>query len=91
MEATNEKTGYKVWAVDDVVYGPVELPVLVGWIKEQRVLASTWIYSEQHDCWHKAATVPELQIFFKSTAAAPAVPIGGPPHEHERHPGVPHC
>jgi hypothetical protein len=24
--------GYKIWAVDGVVYGPVELPTLVSWV-----------------------------------------------------------
>ena len=28
---------FRIWGVDNVIYGPVELPVLVGWIKEERV------------------------------------------------------
>src|SRR5436309_1001100 len=31
---TDDKTGFKIWAVDNVVYGPVELPTLVSWVKE---------------------------------------------------------
>ena len=62
---TDDKTGFKIWAVDNVVYGPVELPTLVSWVKEDRVTSDTWIYSEANDGWHKAARVPELQMFFR--------------------------
>lgn len=62
---SDDKTGFKIWAVDNVVYGPVELPMLVSWVKEDRVTAETWIYSEVHDTWNKAERVPELQMFFR--------------------------
>src|SRR4051812_17028145 len=62
---SDDKTGFKIWAVDNVVYGPVELPMLISWVKEDRVTAETWIYSEVHDKWEKAARVPELQMFFR--------------------------
>jgi hypothetical protein len=67
--------GFRIWAVDNQVYGPVELPVLVGWIKDERVTADTWIFSERDDQWQKAAKVPELQMFFRkkdATASGPA-------------------
>jgi CRP-like cAMP-binding protein len=28
---------YKVWAADNLVYGPVELPVLIQWVQDKRV------------------------------------------------------
>ena len=71
MPATEDLTGYKIWAVDNVVYGPVELPTLVTWIREERVTADTWIYGEATDTWEKAAKTPELQMFFRSQVAAP--------------------
>jgi hypothetical protein len=58
--------GFKIWGVDGVVYGPVELPELVGWVKEERVTASTWVYSEGADAWHKAKDVSELRMFFRA-------------------------
>ena len=74
MAAVEKGIGYKVWGVDDVVYGPVELPDLVNWVKDERVTAATWIYSESSDSWHKADHLPELQIFFrKKTPGAAAV------------------
>ena len=75
--------GFKIWAVDNQVYGPVELPQLVGWIKEERVTADTWIFSERADGWTKAAKVPELQMFFRkkepdASAAAASAAAPGP-------------
>ena len=66
-----------MWAVDGVVYGPVELPVLVCWVKEERILADTWIYVEQTDVWQKAAQVPELKMFFKSRTSTGATTMLG--------------
>ena len=62
--------GFKIWGVDNVVYGPVELPTLVGWVKEERVTRDTWIYIEKDDAWRKTAEVPELQMFFREKSAA---------------------
>jgi len=60
-----EGDGFKIWGVDGVVYGPVELPILVGWVKEERVTATTWVYTERDDAWHKASDIPELFMFFR--------------------------
>ena len=63
---------YSIWAADNVVYGPVELPVLIGWVKDERVLADTWVYDSQNDRWRKAAKIPELQLFFRGKGGADA-------------------
>lgn len=57
---------YSIWAADNVVYGPVELPALVSWVKDERVVADTWVYDNQNDRWRKAAKIPELQLFFRT-------------------------
>ena len=67
--------GFRIWAVDNVVYGPVELPTLVGWVKEERVTADTWVFSEGDSTWRKASTVPELRMFFQARGSSPSVPI----------------
>lgn len=73
MEANDTGASYKIWAVDNVVYGPVELPTLVNWIQEERVTGDTWIYSVDNDGWRKAAQIEELQFFFRpKKGAAPA-------------------
>ena len=68
MASEERGNGFRIWGVDNVVYGPVELPGLVAWIKDQRVTAETWVFAEQEDRWHKAAMVPELKMFFKPSA-----------------------
>ncbi len=72
MEQPAVGTSFKIWAVDNVVYGPVELPTLIGWVKDERVTAKTWVFSERDDCWLKAATAPELRMFFSPKAEAAA-------------------
>ncbi len=66
---TNENVHYGIWAADNVVYGPVELPTLFDWIKEERVTADTWVFEFGQDRWRKAGQVAELQLFFRKSAA----------------------
>lgn len=72
--------GFKIWAVDDVVYGPVDLPTLVEWVADERVLADTWVFSEKSDSWHKASALPDIKSRFQgaspsSSAPAPVSPL----------------
>ncbi len=62
-------TGFTVWGIDQTPYGPVELPVLVSWIKDERVSADTWIYQGATGAWRRASELPELQMFFKPKGA----------------------
>ena len=66
MAAIATDTGYIVWGIDQTPYGPVELPALVSWVKDERVTADTWIYAAKNSSWQKASDVPELQMFFRS-------------------------
>jgi hypothetical protein len=72
MESGDANVGYRIWGVDNVIYGPVELPVLVNWIQDERVTAQTWVFCEQEGVWQKAAAVPELHMFFREPSAATA-------------------
>jgi CRP/FNR family cyclic AMP-dependent transcriptional regulator len=74
----SQTIAYCIWAADNVVYGPVELPTLIDWVKDQRVLADTWVFDGQNDRWRKAANLPELQLFFrkKNDPASGAATIG---------------
>lgn len=69
MDASETNIGYRIWASDNVVYGPVDLPVLINWIKEERVLADTWVYIDHLSIWKKAGEVPEIKQFFASVSA----------------------
>src|SRR2546429_7167311 len=76
MPDDNIEPVYRVWGADNVAYGPVGLPSLVSWIKEERVTADAWGFLEAERSWQKAAKVPELKMFFQSQSAGAAV--GGP-------------
>ena len=70
MEAT--ANDFFIWGIDDVPYGPVELTVLVDWIKDERVLANTWIFARRDGSWHHAADISDLKPFFSpGTATTP--------------------
>jgi hypothetical protein len=89
MAAVSTDTGFIVWGIDQTPYGPVELPTLVSWVKDERVLADTWIYAAKNASWQKAADVPELQMFFRAkgggdTAAAVTSPRGLDPRALRR-------
>ena len=61
----SQSVAYSIWAADNVVYGPVELPTLISWVRDERVLAETWVFDGQNARWRKAASLPELQLFFR--------------------------
>ena len=76
MPTVDPDAGYLIWGVDHIVYGPVELPILVNWIKDERVTSDTWLFLERDDCWEKATQVPELQLFFRGRSGG-ATSAGG--------------
>jgi len=87
VEPGDTASGFKIWGVDNVVYGPVELPVLVNWVKDERVNAQTWVYREKEDLWSKAPAVPELRMFFQR-AAPDSMPGAEPVQAAPIKPGV---
>lgn len=70
---------FKIWAVDDVVYGPVDLTTLVDWVGDERVVAATWVFATTTETWLRAGDVPELKMFFSSAGPAPAEPKDATP------------
>lgn len=65
MDAQTNSPRFYIWGLDQAAYGPVELPALVSWIKDERVFADTWIFLEQEAAWRRASEVPELRMFFR--------------------------
>ena len=61
-----------IWGIDDAPYGPVELPTLVNWIKDERVLADTWVFARRDSTWQRAADISELKMFFGKKFNRPA-------------------
>ena len=86
-ELSTVQRTYKVWAADDVVYGPIDFPLLSQWAREARVTRENWIFTEQTESWSRAADLPELGLFFQqadklvepgtiSDPLIPGVPVG---------------
>ena len=72
MASSSNNVEFYVWGIDQTAYGPVELPALVSWVKDERVTADTWIFVGKNSVWQKAPEVPELQMFFRSKASGAA-------------------
>ena len=64
MESQESNNSFFVWGIDDSPYGPVELPMLVDWINDGRVLANTWVFARSAGNWQKASEIPELKNYF---------------------------
>ena len=90
MQVAAAETGYRIWGADNVIYGPVEMPTLVSWIKEQRVTGDTWIYSERDAGWNRAAKIPDFQLFFKAKRpeSAPAAGVSSDTSTFAKKPGT---
>ncbi len=70
--------GYKIWAVDDVVYGPVDMPTLVEWVKDERVLTDTWVFVCHEKKWSLAGQMGELRSVFNAVLPG-SVPVAHAP------------
>ncbi len=66
----NTAVQFRAWGIDNIAYGPVELPVLVGWIKDGRVLPDSWVFRDDKSEWVRAQDVSELKLLFKNKPAA---------------------
>ncbi len=60
MTLDSEEIHYKVWASDNVVYGPVLLVTLLEWVADGRVTPGTWVFSEEVNSWKPAKALPPL-------------------------------
>jgi CRP-like cAMP-binding protein len=67
MELQENMNEFFIWGIDDAPYGPVELPVLIDWISDERVLADTWVFARRDGSWQRAAEIPGLQAYFSQT------------------------
>jgi len=69
MALPSEIKQYRVWAMDDVVYGPVLPEVLCQWVRDERILPDTWIFCETTRQWNAARNLSELRTAFGLEAA----------------------
>jgi hypothetical protein len=64
MTPQAESKLYRVWALDDSVYGPVTCEVLRDWVRDERILPDSWIFCETTRRWLTAGRMSELQVLF---------------------------
>ena len=55
---------FKIWGVDQVVYGPVDLPTLVAWVQDDRVTADTWLFRLPPRCMAQSFRVAGVDLYF---------------------------
>ena len=72
MASGSTVASYIVWGIDQTAYGPVELPILVSWVKDERITPDTWIYNARDHSWQRAADLTELKTFFHAPRGLPA-------------------
>jgi hypothetical protein len=68
---------FKMWAEDEVVYGPVDLATLVQWIQDERLFPETFVQPQSDLRWRRAADVEALRKEFPAAADAGAAEVGG--------------
>lgn len=66
MTPQSNAPAYRVWALDDSVYGPVAAEVLRDWVRDERILPHTWIFCETTRRWRQAAQMADLRVLFAS-------------------------
>jgi hypothetical protein len=76
-ECVQEVESYKIWAVDNMVYGPIELQTLVEWVQEGRVTPQTWVHTASRNCWVRAKDFPSLREHFPDVTDTAYVPRHG--------------
>src|SRR5262245_28434322 len=70
MASGSTDASFIVWGIDQTAYGPVELPTLVCWVKDERITPETWIYNARDHSWQRASEVTELKTFFNAVRAS---------------------
>src|ERR1051326_1760539 len=64
---------YKVLASDNVLYGPIDMPTLIQWTTDERILPETWIMRVIDNAWVPAGLMSDLRPHFSKAASE-----GGP-------------
>lgn len=79
MTPKAESREYRVWALDDSVYGPVRMDVLRDWVRDERIVPESWIFCETNRRWQQAGQIPELEALFGLDSPEPALGDGPQP------------
>src|SRR4051812_38743850 len=80
---THENDTYKVWAADNMIYGPIDFATLREWVSEDRVLSDTWIHSERANAWYHAKEIDALRSHLHAGLPTAQPVHGGVIHAEE--------
>lgn len=80
---THQNDTYKVWAADNMMYGPIDFATLREWVSEDRILSDTWIHSERTNAWYHAREIDALRPHLHSRLPVTAPISGGVIHPEE--------
>jgi hypothetical protein len=69
MTSSPEVTTYKVLASDKLLYGPIDLPTLIQWTMDERVLPETWVFRAPDNKWIPADFVSDLKPYFQASSS----------------------
>ncbi len=72
---THENDTYKVWAADNMIYGPIPFETLVQWLQESRVLPETWVHSEKLSAWRLAREMDSLRPHLEAITPPPSAHV----------------
>ena len=64
MNTEDSQDSFKVWATDNLIYGPIPLDTLIQWADENRVLTDTWVHSQVDNVWRLAREIAPLRRHF---------------------------
>ena len=70
MAGNYEDELFRVWAEDNLVYGPIGVSDLIRWAQENRVLAGTWVYLQTANAWRPAREIEPLRGMLAAQEAA---------------------
>jgi len=79
VQPVTQAETYKVWAIDNMVYGPIDLTTLIGWVQEGRVVTDTWIHVDAEGAnapgnWWRAKDIADLRKHFGGVTDTAYIP-----------------
>jgi hypothetical protein len=77
MTVSEQAVTYRIWAVDNVVYGPVDLSTLIDWARDERVTSDTWVFTDTEPGWRRAGEIVSLATAVDWSSRSTEMPDGG--------------
>ena len=79
MDIDQSPPSYRIWGVDDVVYGPVDEATLRQWISDERVTSGTWVFSDVGQQWQLACRLQGFESLLPDPGETRVLQANSPP------------